>query len=95
MRVVRRRDGRDDALMVRARSDALKLRARHAPDGYVRVARNLKYLAQPRFVRALEIFTDEAQLQLNIVDSTQPVARVMSCWIQASSAVPVMFWLVL
>jgi 23S rRNA (uracil1939-C5)-methyltransferase len=34
----------------------------------------------PRFVRALELFTDEAQVQLNIVDSAQPVARRFFDW---------------
>jgi hypothetical protein len=53
VRVVRGGDGGDDALMVRARREPLQFRARHAPDGDVCVARNLKYLAQTRLVRAL------------------------------------------
>ena len=34
----------------------------------------------PRFVRALEIFTDESQVQVNIIDSAQPVARRFFDW---------------
>jgi 23S rRNA (uracil1939-C5)-methyltransferase len=34
----------------------------------------------PRFVESLEIFTDEEQVQLNIVDTTQPVARRFFDW---------------
>jgi 23S rRNA (uracil1939-C5)-methyltransferase len=34
----------------------------------------------PRFVRSLEIFTDERQVQLNILDSAQPVARRFFDW---------------
>src|SRR5829696_5966287 len=52
-RVVGGGDGRDDALVVGARGDALQLGAGHAADGDVGVARDLKNLAQPRLVRAL------------------------------------------
>jgi 23S rRNA (uracil1939-C5)-methyltransferase len=34
----------------------------------------------PRFVRSLEIFTDERQVQLNVLDSAQPVARRFFDW---------------
>ena len=34
----------------------------------------------PRFLRSLEIFTDERQVQLNIIDSAQPVARRFFDW---------------
>jgi 23S rRNA (uracil1939-C5)-methyltransferase len=34
----------------------------------------------PRFLRALELFTDEAQVQLNVIDATQPVARRFFDW---------------
>ncbi|HLI86702.1 MAG TPA: class I SAM-dependent RNA methyltransferase [Bryobacteraceae bacterium] len=34
----------------------------------------------PRFVRSLEIFTDEQQVQLNVLDSAQPVARRFFDW---------------
>ena len=34
----------------------------------------------PRFVRALEIFTDEEQVQLNVIESSQPVARRFFEW---------------
>jgi 23S rRNA (uracil1939-C5)-methyltransferase len=34
----------------------------------------------PRFVRSLEIFTDEEQVQLNVVDTLQPVARRFFDW---------------
>jgi hypothetical protein len=39
--------------MVRARREALQVRARHAPDGDVGVARYLNNLSQTRLVRAL------------------------------------------
>jgi 23S rRNA (uracil1939-C5)-methyltransferase len=38
----------------------------------------------PRFVRALEIFTDEERVQLNILDTTRPVARHFFEWCAAS-----------
>jgi 23S rRNA (uracil1939-C5)-methyltransferase len=34
----------------------------------------------PRFMRSLEIFTDEQQVQLNVVDTAQPVARRFFDW---------------
>jgi 23S rRNA (uracil1939-C5)-methyltransferase len=34
----------------------------------------------PRFVRSLEIFSDERQVQLNIMDAAQPVARRFFDW---------------
>ena len=34
----------------------------------------------PRFVRTLEIFTDEEHVQLNVLDSAQPVARRFFDW---------------
>jgi 23S rRNA (uracil1939-C5)-methyltransferase len=34
----------------------------------------------PRFVRSLEIFTDERQVQLNVLDTDQPVARRFFDW---------------
>jgi len=34
----------------------------------------------PRFVRAIEIFTDEQQVQLNVTDTMQPVARRFFEW---------------
>ena len=34
----------------------------------------------PRFVRSLEVFTDEERVQLNVVDTTQPVARRFFDW---------------
>ncbi|HEY7390981.1 MAG TPA: class I SAM-dependent RNA methyltransferase [Bryobacteraceae bacterium] len=34
----------------------------------------------PRFVRSLEVFTDERQVQLNVLDSAQPVARRFFDW---------------
>jgi 23S rRNA (uracil1939-C5)-methyltransferase len=34
----------------------------------------------PRFVRSLEIFTDERQVQLNVLDADQPVARRFFAW---------------
>ena len=34
----------------------------------------------PRFVQSVEIFTDEEQVQLNVVDTTQPVARRFFDW---------------
>jgi 23S rRNA (uracil1939-C5)-methyltransferase len=34
----------------------------------------------PRFLRSLEIFTDEQQVQLNVLDSAQPVARRFFDW---------------
>jgi 23S rRNA (uracil1939-C5)-methyltransferase len=34
----------------------------------------------PRFLRSLEIFTDEQQLQLNVTDAGQPVARRFFDW---------------
>jgi 23S rRNA (uracil1939-C5)-methyltransferase len=34
----------------------------------------------PRFLRALEIFTDEQRVQLNVTDSAQPVARRFFDW---------------
>jgi 23S rRNA (uracil1939-C5)-methyltransferase len=34
----------------------------------------------PRFVRSLEILTDERQVQLNVLDSAQPVARRFFDW---------------
>jgi 23S rRNA (uracil1939-C5)-methyltransferase len=34
----------------------------------------------PRFLRSLEIFTDEQQLQLNVIDAAQPVARRFFDW---------------
>jgi 23S rRNA (uracil1939-C5)-methyltransferase len=34
----------------------------------------------PRFVSSLEIFTDEEQVQLNVVDTAQPVARRFFDW---------------
>lgn len=34
----------------------------------------------PRFVRSIEIFTDEQQVQLNVMDAVQPVARRFFDW---------------
>jgi 23S rRNA (uracil1939-C5)-methyltransferase len=34
----------------------------------------------PRFLRSLEIFTDEQQVQLNVIDAAQPVARRFFDW---------------
>lgn len=34
----------------------------------------------PRFVRAIEIFTDEEQVQVNVIESAQPVARRFFEW---------------
>jgi 23S rRNA (uracil1939-C5)-methyltransferase len=34
----------------------------------------------PRFVRSLELFTDETQMQLNILETEQPVARRFFAW---------------
>ncbi len=34
----------------------------------------------PRFLRALEIFTDEEQVQLNVVETAQPIARRFFDW---------------
>jgi 23S rRNA (uracil1939-C5)-methyltransferase len=34
----------------------------------------------PRFLRSLEIFTDEQQVQLNVLDTAQPVARRFFDW---------------
>lgn len=34
----------------------------------------------PRFVRGIEIFTDEQQVQLNVIDTMQPVARRFFDW---------------
>jgi len=34
----------------------------------------------PRFLRSLEIFTDEQQVQLNVLDAAQPVARRFFDW---------------
>lgn len=34
----------------------------------------------PRFVRTIEVFTDEAQVQLNVTDTAQPVARRFFDW---------------
>lgn len=34
----------------------------------------------PRFVRAIEVFTDERQVQLNVVETAQPVARRFFDW---------------
>ena len=34
----------------------------------------------PRFLRALEIFSDEQQVQLNVIESAQPVARRFFDW---------------
>src|ERR1019366_4158277 len=37
----------------------------------------------PRFVRSLEIFTDERQVQLNVLDTDQPVAKRFFDWCAA------------
>jgi 23S rRNA (uracil1939-C5)-methyltransferase len=34
----------------------------------------------PRFLRSIELFTDERQVQLNVTDTTQPVARRFFDW---------------
>jgi len=46
----------------------------HALAGMVRDPR------WPRFVRSIEIFTDERQVQLNVLDTGQPVARRFFDW---------------
>jgi 23S rRNA (uracil1939-C5)-methyltransferase len=40
----------------------------------------VRYRRWPRFVRSLEIFTDEQHVQLNVVDTAQPVARRFFDW---------------
>ena len=34
----------------------------------------------PRFIRSLEIFTDEQQVQLNVLETEKPVARRFFDW---------------
>ena len=34
----------------------------------------------PRFVRSIELFTDERQVQLNVVEADRPVARRFFDW---------------
>jgi 23S rRNA (uracil1939-C5)-methyltransferase len=44
------------------------------------LARMLRDSRWPRFVRSLEIFTDERQVQLNVLDADRPVARRFFEW---------------
>jgi len=44
------------------------------------LARMLRDSRWPRFVRSLEIFTDEEQVQLNMLDTDQPVAKRFFDW---------------
>jgi len=44
------------------------------------LSRMLRDPRWPRFVRSIEIFTDEHQVQLNVTETTQPVARRFFEW---------------
>jgi len=58
-----------------ALNDALAALRRMAPDRRF-----------PKFVRSIELFTNESQVQLNVIDSAQPVARRFFEW--CAEAIP-------
>jgi 23S rRNA (uracil1939-C5)-methyltransferase len=41
----------------------------------------------PRFVRALEVFTNESEIQLNVLESAQPVARRFYEWCESVATI--------
>lgn len=40
----------------------------------------------PKFVKALEVFSNESELQINVVDSPQPVARRFFEWMESAAS---------
>ncbi len=49
-------------------------------DAIVKLQAASKQREWPRFLRSLEVFTNETQVQLNVLDSTQPVAARFFDW---------------